>query len=81
MVHFQQDVPDGEYSIESIYSDAFNYVYDVKINTDYDRFTISEGIVSVNGAEVERSRSKYTDRISKSSNPSIMRIPVQRHIY
>ena len=27
---FSQDVPDGEYSIESIYSDAFNYVYDVK---------------------------------------------------
>ena len=50
---FSQDVPDGEYSIESIYSDAFNYVYDVKINTDFDRFTISEGIVSVNGAEVE----------------------------
>ena len=42
---FSQDVPDGEYSIESIYSDAFNYVYDVKINTDFDRFTISQGIV------------------------------------
>ena len=43
----------GNDSIESIYSDAFNYVYDVKVNTDFDRFTISEGIVSVNGAEVE----------------------------
>ena len=28
-------------------------MYDVKINTDFDRFTISEGIVSVNGDEVE----------------------------
>ena len=28
-------------------------MYDVKINTDYDRFTISEGIVSVNGDEIE----------------------------
>ncbi len=28
---FSADLPDGEYSIESIYSDAFNYVYDVKV--------------------------------------------------
>ena len=28
-------------------------MYDVKINSDFDRFTISEGIVSVNGGEVE----------------------------
>ena len=28
---FSADLPDGEYSIESIYSDAFNYVYDVKL--------------------------------------------------
>ena len=50
---FSADLPDGEYSIESIYSDVFNYVYDVKINTDFDQFIISEGIVSVNGGEVE----------------------------
>ena len=50
---FSADLPDGEYSIESIYSDAFNYVYDVKINTDFDRFTVSEGNLSVNGDEIE----------------------------
>ena len=33
---------------------AFNYVYDVKVNTDYDRFTISEGKISLNGNAVER---------------------------
>ena len=65
---FSADLPDGEYSVESIYSDAFNYVYDVKVNTDYDRFSISEGIISVNGNEVEESRFKYSDRISKSPN-------------
>ena len=51
---FSADLPDGEYSIESIYSDAFDYVYDVKVNTDYDRFTVSEGKISLNGNEVER---------------------------
>ena len=50
---FSADLPDGDYSVESIYSDAFNYVYDVKVNTDYNSFSISEGIISVNGNEVE----------------------------
>jgi hypothetical protein len=50
---FSAELPNGEYSVESIYSDAFNYVYDVKVNTDYNRFSISEGIISVNGNEVE----------------------------
>ena len=29
-------------------------MYDVKVNTDYDRFTISEGKISVNGNEIEK---------------------------
>ncbi|MEH7238184.1 MSCRAMM family protein, partial [Bacillus sp. JJ1562] len=50
---YSADLPDGEYSIESIYSDAFNYAYDVKINSGDNRFTIREGAVSVNGDEIE----------------------------
>ena len=50
---FTEDLPDGEYSIEYIYSDAFDYVYDVKVNTDYDRFTISDGTLLINGTEAE----------------------------
>ena len=51
---FSQELPDGDYTIESIYSDAFDYVYDVKANTDHDRFTISEGKITINGNEMDR---------------------------
>ena len=38
-------------------------MYDVKINTDFHRFTISEGIVSVNGDEIEIKSSIPTESI------------------
>ena len=66
---FSADLPDGEYSIESIYSDAFDYVYDVKVNTDYDRFTVSEGKISLNGNEMERLDLSIPAESRKSSNP------------
>ena len=50
---FSEELPDGEYTIKYIYSDEFDYVYDVKVNTDYDRFTINNGILLINGTEAE----------------------------
>ena len=50
---FSGELPDGEYTIKYIYSDEFDYVYDVKVNTDYDRFTINNGILLINGNEAE----------------------------
>lgn len=50
---FTSSLPDGDYSITSIYSDEFNYVYDVEINHNFERFSIKEGFLFVNETEAE----------------------------